>query len=143
MPDITGGATYYYGCEVDARTGRCRPTGSVNIIGRSISPRRFMAGQGLYHFQRGRIIRPFVGGGLGTFRHTELTVCEVPGCDLVMPGLPLGKRTTSHGDIMAIIGASTMLRNHVVIRGGVQFHNLLWGEELSLFEASVGFGYRF
>ena len=91
----------------------------------------------------GRIIRPFVGGGLGTFRHTELTVCEVPGCDLVIPSLPLGKRTTSHGDIIAIVGASTMLRNHVVIRGGVQFHNLLWGEELSLFETSVGFGYRF
>jgi hypothetical protein len=62
LPDISSRGTYYYGCVPDAN-GRCLPTGRVEVIGRRIGERRLVAGQVLYHFRKGKKLRPHVGGG--------------------------------------------------------------------------------
>lgn len=141
LPRESGIDTYYTGCQVDLDIGRCRPTGSVRIV-RQASARRFVAGQALYHFQRGRPVRPYAGVGIGLMLDRERLTCEVAGCERLLPGLPLGTRRSSARDVTAIGGLSALIAGHIVLRGGVQFHRPA-GEDLSLFETLVGVGYRF
>ena len=145
LPDDRGSATYYYGCEARDSTGRClQPSGSFRSISRCASPRRFMGGQGIYHFRRGSKLRPFVGGAIGAVHDSEVVSCEIAGCELLLPGLSpvLGTRTSSRWEVSDIFGVSTLVSDHFVIRGTVEFHSPFL-EELSLFETSIGVGYRF
>lgn len=142
LPDPQWTTIYYYGCDRDVATGRCRPTGNVRVISRRGGPRRFMAGQALYHFRRGRSLRPYAGVGIGVIRDSEMVGCEVAGCEPLLPGLAFGRRVSSYLDVTGIGGMSTVIGRHIVVRGGVQWHRIA-GEELSLFEIAAGVGYRF
>jgi hypothetical protein len=148
LPDISSRSTYYYGCVPDAN-GRCLPTGSLEVIGRRIGERRLVAGQVLYHFRRGKKLRPHVGLGFGRTHDSEMLSCEPAGCEAILSGLPfgnsgppLGRRSTTYPDQAWIAGVSTLFWNRVVLRGGVYIHSFA-GEERSLTETSVQVGYRF
>lgn len=79
---------------------------------------------------------------MGVMRDRERTICEIAGCESLMPGLPVGTRAASHSDVIGIAGISTSIAHHLVLRGAGQLHRP-GGEDLSLFETSVSLGYRF
>ncbi len=123
----------------------CVPDVAFRIVSSSTAPRTFITGSGLYHFRPKRAVRPFVGAGFGVIRDRENVTCEpvAAGCDSLGVGdLRLGTSTSARPDNIAIVGLSTAFQNHIVLRGVIHFHRP-GGEELSLFESAVTFGYRF
>jgi hypothetical protein len=97
---------------------------------------------GVYHFRRGRPLRPYLGVGVGTINERERVECATPGCEAFLRGLQLGERRFSYGNVAAITGLSTTLWDGIYLRGGIVFHRPA-GEELSLFETAAQIGYRF
>jgi hypothetical protein len=134
-------ATYYYGCSGVLVGGHCLPSGSFRVVSDSTSPRTFVDLQVLYHFRAGKRVRPFAGVAIGQWYEKESVRCEVPGCELLQPGLRLGDRTVRQSDLAPTFGASAVFRTRFVVRGGVSYHNPL-GEDWSAFETFVGIGYR-
>ena len=61
----------------------------------------------------------------------------------LLPDERFGTRTHSHGYFVSSGGLSVMIANHVVVRGGIHFHNVPGGEERAFVETSVQVGYRF
>jgi hypothetical protein len=119
------------------------PTGPVRVGHQWIGKRSFMAGYAIYHFRKGHTIRPFAGVGIGVVRETDQLVCEVAGCERMLPSERFGVRTESHGYFVSSGGVSALVSDHVVLRGGLHFHNVPGGEERAFIESSVQVGFRF
>jgi hypothetical protein len=136
---------YSTGCLDGGIPGSCLTDVAFQIVRRATAPRTFIAGSVLYHFRPNRPVWPFVGAGFGVMRDREHVSCEpaATSCDSLMGGdFRLGTSTSSRADIIGIAGLSTSFANHFVLRGSIHFHRPA-GEELSLFETSFTFGYRF
>lgn len=136
-----GGTTYYADCRPEFPRS-CDPSVAVGVRSRLTAPRTFINGNALYHFRRGKPVRPFAGAGFGVMRDQEQVTCELAGCDAYLPGFRASTRTLSYADLIGVFGASVAVADRVVIRGAVHFHRPA-GEELSLFETTAMVGYRF
>jgi hypothetical protein len=124
----------------DARFGPDSPDRlTVFFEDRSI---RYVTGQALYHFRRGRRIRPILGLGLGSLMLPRTNRCEPAGCESTMLRLLAPPERTRRPDVAIIVGASVRASERVVIRGGWQTHNL-GAEELSSVEWFIAAGWRF
>jgi hypothetical protein len=129
---------YRTGYGFDCVAGVCHTI--VEIEGHRFGGRRMVSGHVIYHFRRGRLLRPYLGGAIGTIHERERVACVTPGCEAYLGGL--GERRFSYDNVAIITGLSTLLWNRVVVRGGIVLHGFA-GEELSLFETSALVGYRF
>ena len=129
---------YQTGYGFDCATGKCQTI--VETATQTYGGRRMVSGHGVYHFRRGRLLRPYLGVGVGTIHERERVECVTPGCEAF--GLRPGERRYSYGNVAAISGLSTTLGDRLYVRGGIVFHRPA-GEELSLFETSAQIGYRF
>jgi hypothetical protein len=124
----------------DARFGPDSPDRvTVFTEDRSI---RYLTGQALYHFRRGRRVRPVLGLGLGSLMLPRSNRCEPAGCEPTMQRLLAPPERTTRPDVAIVIGASVHASKRVVFRGGWQAHNL-GGEELSSVEWFLAAGWRF
>jgi hypothetical protein len=132
-PEHSGITTYYIGSRESPQPVRIIVT---------LGDRSLLEGQLLYHYWRGATVRPFLGFGLSSVRDREVARCEVPGCELLRPGLPLGKETFTRTSFAGIVGGSGSLSSGLTVRGGIQVHCPVC-EELSFVEAFVDIGYRF
>lgn len=138
-----GPTGYFVGCG-PAPSSTCQPE-RVDILFAPVSPRRFVAGELIYHFRRGHRLRPFAGGGYGRMDTSEDVSCAIPGCEAVInptPDFRWGRRTSSASDPIGVVGGSYALTPHLIVRGVLHVHRL-GGEELSLTEKSIGIGFRF
>ena len=136
----SNGVITYYVCTSKVAANEC----PVNVVVRNVSQhRQFQAFYFFHHFRPGTRVRPFLGAGLGSFRHTVQNSCQIAGCEAALARGTLGRRTFSYGDVIVSAGLTTTIAGRIVLRGGVQLHNLLQGEKSGLNEASIGLGYRF
>ena len=112
----------------------------------SITDRRRLMVQAdaVWHFRQGKVLRPFVGFGLGAFRDRRTVSCTPSGCEqlLGLSGLRVGTETNWHSDEAVIVGVSALPAPRIRVRGGVRYHNP-FRDELALSEWFVGVGYRF
>ena len=110
----------------------------LNTPGNRVS----LTAQALYHYRHGTSVRPFLGAGMGAIYDSENVLCEVPGCEALLPNLRLGELVHRGGDLVGIGGVAVAMRQNFVIRGGVQLHCPACFETLAV-ETFVDFGYRF
>ena len=98
----------------------------------------------IWHFRKGKVLRPFVGLGLGGFRNRMTVTCSPPGCEplLGLSGLRAGTQHDWHADEAVIAGASALVTPRLRVRAGLRYHNPL-RDELALSEWFLGAGYRF
>jgi opacity protein-like surface antigen len=115
------------------------------VSGSIVDRGRFMAqADAIWHFRQGKLLRPFVGLGLGGSRDRRTVTCSTPGCEplLGLSGLRAGTEHRWHSDQAVIVGVSALPTSRVRVRGGVRYHNP-FRDELALSEWFVGAGYRF
>ena len=62
LPNTVSHYTYYYGC-TEGPGGSCLAAGQADVTRQRIGERRFVAGQVLYHFRRGRGFGPMSASG--------------------------------------------------------------------------------
>lgn len=129
-------------CNV-TRDGRSEPGApdavQVFIQGRSI---RYPTGQAIYHFRRGKRVRPLLGLGAGTFTIPRTIRCEPAGCQPLLHILAGPPEAARHIDVVTIFGLSVQATRHAIVRAGWQAHNF-GGEELSSAEWFLAAGWRF
>jgi hypothetical protein len=106
--------------------------------------RRIFSGEAIYHFARGRIVRPMLGIGLGDMSNRFDQACAPAGCERLMPTLssPVGKQATHIHNVTIVAGLSTRIHDKLQLRGGVRLHNFA-GEETSTSELFIASGIRF
>jgi hypothetical protein len=105
--------------------------------------RRVLAGEAIYHFNRGRPVRLMLGVGIGTRTDQGVLACRPAGCDQLMPVLsnPVGHFAGRTGNLTIVAGLSGRIHDRVQVRGGVRLHNFA-GEETSTTEVFVTTAYR-
>jgi hypothetical protein len=112
----------------------------------TITERHRTIGQGevVWHFRRGKRVRPLVGFGLGSYWDRELVACQPAGCEahLGVAGLTAGEGRESHFDQSVVAGISALLHPRLRVRAGLRYHNP-FKDELALSEWFVALGYRF
>jgi hypothetical protein len=106
--------------------------------------RTIAQGEFIWHFRRGRRVRPMFGVGVGRYWDRELVTCTPPGCESIIArsGLTAGQNSESHADESVMLGLSVLLNPRVRLRGGWRYHNP-FRDELALSEWFLGVGYRF
>jgi hypothetical protein len=139
LPELHAGAEYGVGCGAGVPPGCQRPI--VRVFFRGANPRRFTAFELLYHARPGSRVRPLFGFGIGRIDRTETTVCEGAGCEALLPFVGTTRRYSA-GDVIGVVGASSVVGKHLILRGAVHFHRP-GGEDLSMFETAFTVGYRF
>jgi hypothetical protein len=112
----------------------------------AITERHRTIGQGefIWHFRRGKRVRPMFGVGVGRYWDRELVTCAPPGCEPVIArsGLTAGQNSESHADESLMVGLSVLLNPRFRLRGGWRYHNP-FRDELATSELFLGIGYRF
>jgi hypothetical protein len=105
--------------------------------------RQLLGGDVIYHFARGRLVRPHLGVGLGSRIERSTLTCQPSGCEQLMPilGSPVGRHASRSGNLAIVAGLSGRIRKGVLLRGGVRLHNFA-GEEASTAELFIAAGYR-
>jgi len=120
--------------------------GFPSVVEREFSDqtRTFVTAEVLYHFRRGRALRPLVGASVGWFRETFFYTCRPAGCEGLLSGslVPGQRRTSGHGDFAIVAGVAGQIKARWRLRGSVRLHNLP-GDHLGTSEVSVEVGYRF
>ena len=98
----------------------------------------------IYHFMRGRAVRPMLGFGIGGRTERFQQTCLPAGCEHLMAILsePIGRFSATSRNIPVIAGLSARVHEHLQLRGGVRFDNFA-GEEASTTEMFVAAGFRF
>jgi hypothetical protein len=133
-----GVMSYFVGC------GRGAPpdcqSQRVGVLVGGKSPRQYWTIEFLRHFAERSPIRPFIGGGIGTMDATRVRRCEVPGCEALL-GFSLEPARSTARNPVAIAGVNGTILRRLVVQVAVRFQRPL-GEELSLFETSLGMGVR-
>ena len=115
--------------------------GSVLMV--SDRSREFVSLLFVYHFQKGRPVRPMLGFGSGWFGEARTVACRPATCEPLPKGYPpLGRARDWQPDIVFVVGLSTVVREHWIARGGWQTHRFM-NDENSTEELFIAAGYRF
>jgi hypothetical protein len=119
-------------------------TGFPNTVTFEVTDRsrEFLSAVFVYHFRRGKAVRPMLGFGSGGYAHSERVRCEPVGCGRVAGLSPEGQRRIWLTDAILIAGVSGDLGSRLVLRGGCLSHRFA-NDENSTIELFVGVGYRF
>ena len=104
--------------------------------------REFLSTLIVYHFRRGKVLRPVLGLGSGGYVHSQRVRCEPIGCGGVAGIPPEGRRRTWMTDAILIAGVSGGLGTRWILRGGCLAHRFA-NDENSTVELFAGVGYRF
>jgi hypothetical protein len=104
--------------------------------------REFVSGLFMYHFRRGKAVRPMLGFGSGGYAHSQRVRCEPTACGGIAGVPPEGQRRTWMTDVILAAGVSGNIRSRWVLRGGWLGHRFA-NDENSAIELFVGAGYRF
>jgi hypothetical protein len=96
----------------------------------------------IWHFRRGKRVRPLLGLGFGRYKDTEAVTCEPAGCEsrLRSVGLNAGAAREWHHDQSVLAGLSVVAGERFRVRGGWRYHNP-FEDELALSEVFVAVGY--
>jgi hypothetical protein len=97
----------------------------------------------VYHFLKGRPLRPMLGLGSGWYSDASRTSCQPEGCRVILRSGPLlGQYRTWDLDAIFVVGLSGDVGDRWVWRGGWQSHRF-GNDENSAQQFFVGAGYRF
>lgn len=104
--------------------------------------REFVSALFIYHFGRGKTIRPMLGFGSGGYAHSQRVRCEPVRCGGVA-GVPReGQHRVWMTDAILAAGVSGDVGSHWMLRGGFLSHRFA-NDENSSIELFVGVGYHF
>jgi hypothetical protein len=105
--------------------------------------RRIAQGEVIWHFRRGKRIRPLLGFGFGRYWRSQVRTCTPQGCEAALgPGYDFGSTETSDSVQSVVTGVSVLLHPRVRLRGGWRYHNP-FKDELAVGEFFLALGYRF
>ena len=97
----------------------------------------------VYHFMKGRLVRPMLGLGSGWYSDASHTACEPAGCQAILRSGPLlGQYRTWDVDAIFVVGLSGEIGTRWMWRGGWQSHRF-GNDENSTQQFFVGTGCRF
>ena len=104
--------------------------------------RTIAQGEVIWHFRRGKRVRPLLGFGVGRYWRRQVSSCSPQGCETALgPGYSFGSTKTSDSDQAIVAGLSVLLNPRVRLRGGWRYHNP-FKDELAVPEFFLALGYR-
>jgi hypothetical protein len=120
------------------------PFGGNPTIATRDGSRRVTQLEAVWHFSRGRRIRPMFGIGMGWYSDRDVVSCEPPGCESYVRsiGIDVGERREVERDGSIMVGVSVLATPRLRVRGGWRYHNPLV-DHLALSELFIAAGYRF
>jgi hypothetical protein len=106
--------------------------------------RRVTQVETVWHFSRGRRVRPMLGIGIGWYSDRDVVSCEPPGCESLLrsTGFEPGERHDAEHDRSIMVGISVLATPRLRVRGGWRYHNP-FVDHLALSELFIAAGYRF
>lgn len=99
-------------------------------------------GEVIWHFRRGKQVRPLLGFGVGRYWRSQVGTCSPQGCEAALgPGFPFGRTEDSQSDGSVVVGLSVLLNTRFRVRGGWRYHNP-FKDEFAVSELFMAMGYR-